>query len=98
MPDEAASDGTRLRPFSRRCWPPPGALPADESRYAFEPKWDGFRALVAVDGAVRVRSRRGRDLRRYCPELAGLQVDGEVLVNLATIRETGQLSGSSENQ
>jgi bifunctional non-homologous end joining protein LigD len=27
--------------------------------YAFEVKWDGFRAIVSTEGALRVRSRRG---------------------------------------
>jgi len=39
--------------------------------WVYEPKWDGFRALAFVDGDdVELRSRNGRDLRRYFPELA----------------------------
>ncbi|MGH8972275.1 MAG: hypothetical protein ACRD0C_03630 [Acidimicrobiia bacterium] len=66
-----------------------GPLPADEARFAFEPKWDGFRALVHSDGIrVRVVSRRGRDLTDRCPELAPLAralrrpcvLDGELVV------------------
>jgi bifunctional non-homologous end joining protein LigD len=66
-----------------------GSLPADESRWAFEPKWDGFRALVHSDGdRVRVFSRRGTDLTGRCPELAPLAralrrpcvLDGELVI------------------
>lgn len=38
----------------------------------FEPKWDGFRALVFRDGAdVEIGSRNERPLTRYFPELPG---------------------------
>jgi bifunctional non-homologous end joining protein LigD len=37
-----------------------GRLPADSDRYAFEVKWDGYRALVDVTRAgVTVFSRNG---------------------------------------
>ncbi len=35
-----------------------GPLP-DRDGYAYEPKWDGFRALVRCGSEFRVRSRRG---------------------------------------
>jgi ATP-dependent DNA ligase len=45
------------------------ALP-DAPGWIFEPKWDGFRALVFRDReAVFIQSRDGRDLGRYFPEL-----------------------------
>jgi ATP-dependent DNA ligase len=51
--------------------------------YAFEPKWDGFRALVAQNGRLRVMSRRGWDMTSLLPELQGLPnglaVDGELV-------------------
>jgi len=61
--------------------PPPG--------WAYEPKWDGFRA-VAWGGHDRLDSRKQRPLLRYFPELAsalsalpdGAVVDGEVVVVL----------------
>ena len=38
--------------------------------YLYEPKWDGFRALAARSGEeVDVRSRHGRPLARYFPEI-----------------------------
>lgn len=53
--------------------------------WAFEPKWDGFRALAFVDGDdVFVQSRNGRPLGRYFPELdfpSGRYVlDGELVI------------------
>src|SRR3954452_3484605 len=59
-----------------------GRLPASGD-YAYEPKWDGFRALVSRNGKLRVRSRRGWDMTSLVPELAalpyGLAVDGELV-------------------
>jgi bifunctional non-homologous end joining protein LigD len=66
-----------------------GPLPTDEDRWAFEPKWDGFRAIVQSDGRrLRVMSRRGTDLAGRLPELAplagvlpaGTTLDGELVV------------------
>ncbi len=38
--------------------------------YVFEPKWDGFRALVFRDGDdVLIQSRDGKSLNRYFPEM-----------------------------
>jgi ATP-dependent DNA ligase len=59
------------------------ALPTGD--YAYEPKWDGFRALAFVDGAdVYLQSRNGRPLRRYFPELAfpegAYVLDGEIVL------------------
>jgi ATP-dependent DNA ligase len=58
--------------------------------FLYEPKWDGFRALVFCDaGEVDIRSRHGRPLSRYFPELAEavaalsaerFVVDGEIVV------------------
>jgi ATP-dependent DNA ligase len=56
-------------------------------RYAYEPKWDGFRCLAWSDER-RLDSRNTKPLLRYFPELAGALeqlpeatvVDGEVVV------------------
>jgi len=61
------------------------ALPDGEG-WAYEPKWDGFRALAFVDGdAVALQSRGGRPLERYFPELTfppGRYVlDGEIVID-----------------
>src|SRR5215208_5872252 len=66
-----------------------GELPAGEN-WIFEPKWDGFRALVFRDGdEILIQSRDEKSLNRYFPELpeqlrAQLPdrcvVDGEIVV------------------
>ena len=60
-------------------------LPVGE-QWAYEPKYDGFRAIVFVDGeAVMIQSRGGKPLARYFPELsfpAGRYVlDGEIVID-----------------
>jgi ATP-dependent DNA ligase len=46
-----------------------GELPADGD-WMFEPKWDGFRALVFRDGdEILIQSRDEKPLNRYFPEL-----------------------------
>ena len=65
------------------------ALPEGEG-WIFEPKWDGFRALVFRDGDdLTIQSRDGKPLNRYFPELvAALEVglpercvlDGEIVL------------------
>ena len=66
-------------------------LPTDEG-WAYEPKWDGFRALAFVDGDdLFLQSRNGRPLARYFPELVfpkGRYVlDGELVILGADGRE-----------
>lgn len=47
-----------------------GKVPAEPGVWSYEPKWDGFRALVFRDGdEVMLQSRNGKDLGRYFPEL-----------------------------
>jgi ATP-dependent DNA ligase len=62
----------------------------DGEGFVFEPKWDGFRALVFRDGAeIFVQSRDEKPLNRYFPELvAALEralpervvLDGEIVI------------------
>ena len=66
-----------------------GELPAGRT-WIFEPKWDGFRALVFRDGdEIFIQSRDGKSLNRYFPELRDpiLQqlplrcvLDGEIVI------------------
>jgi bifunctional non-homologous end joining protein LigD len=67
-----------------------GELPsaADEEAWAFEMKWDGVRAVVYVDGDVRVLTRNDREVAATYPELRGLAdalsgrplvLDGEIV-------------------
>ena len=63
--------------------PPGGAV-------IYEPKWDGFRALVFKDGAeIEIQSREQKPLNRYFPELieplrqqlpARCVLDGEIVI------------------
>jgi ATP-dependent DNA ligase len=58
--------------------------------WIFEPKWDGFRALIFRDGDdILIQSRDGKSLNRYFPELpdplrsqlpAQCVLDGEVVI------------------
>ena len=44
-------------------------LPAGDE-WSFEPKWDGFRAIVFRDGDdLKIQSRELRPLERYFPDL-----------------------------
>jgi ATP-dependent DNA ligase len=59
-------------------------LPEGEG-WAYEPKYDGFRALAYVDGDdVYLQSRGGKPLRRYFPEVAFPEgryvLDGELVI------------------
>ncbi len=76
---------------------PSAALPTAVG-YAFEPKYDGFRAIVFVDGEEAVlQSRNGKPLTRYFPELAfpgGRYVlDGEIVIHAAGGGEEFNLLG-----
>ncbi len=69
------------------------ALPAGEG-FLYEPKWDGFRAIVFRGGSdVYIQSRDLRPLDRYFPELhdlfiralpEGCVVDGEIVIATST--------------
>lgn len=64
-------------------------LPSDGA-WVFEPKWDGFRALIFRDGdEILIQSRDEKSLNRYFPELvdsllhqlpARCVVDGEIVI------------------
>jgi ATP-dependent DNA ligase len=66
--------------------PGPGALPGGN---AYEPKFDGFRAIAVVGSPVRLFSRRPNDLAHYVPDVAAalasqlpadVVVDGELVI------------------
>ena len=60
------------------------------AQWQYEPKWDGFRCMLARDGAtVTMTSKSGQDLTRYFPEIAQsaaefpeplFALDGELVV------------------
>lgn len=66
----------------------------EEGEWIFEPKWDGFRALVFRDGdELMIQSRDRKPLDRYFPELAAplkaqlperCVLDGEVVIAAST--------------
>ncbi len=84
-------------PFANFVIPPPvepmlakisEAIP--DGPFLYEPKWDGFRAIVFRHGdAVYIQSRDSKPLNRYFPELSatliaalpsGVVVDGEIVI------------------
>lgn len=62
----------------------------DDADVLFEPKWDGFRAIVFHDdGGIRIQSRDAKPLDRYFPDLhalfagtlpRGCALDGEIVI------------------
>jgi len=70
------------------------ALPEEEG-WSYEPKWDGFRAIVSRDrDAIKIMSKSGKSLARYFPEVVALlvatqqrkfAVDGELILPVAGI-------------
>ena len=85
------SDPAR-EPMPRRIVPMlarPGALPAEDARWAFEIKWDGVRAIAyASPGELRLESRNLNDITDKYPELARIDralgsrsavLDGEIV-------------------
>ena len=63
-----------------------------EGEYLYEPKWDGFRALVFRDADVFIQSRDLRPFDRYFPDLhdafvqglpEGCVLDGEIVIAAA---------------
>jgi ATP dependent DNA ligase domain len=58
--------------------------------YAYEVKWDGFRAVVSTEGALRVRSRRGWDMTEHVPFLAQLPVRAVLDGELVALDEEGK--------
>jgi bifunctional non-homologous end joining protein LigD len=54
----------------------PAAMPRRPSSYAYEPKWDGFRALLRTEHGLRVLSRRRWNMTPLLPELETFPVQG----------------------
>ncbi|MBO9651582.1 MAG: ATP-dependent DNA ligase [Variovorax sp.] len=62
----------------------------DGDNWLYEPKWDGFRAIVfRIDGMAHIQSREGKTLDRYFPEVIdalvrclpdGCVLDGEIVI------------------
>jgi ATP-dependent DNA ligase len=79
-----------LPPLEPMLAKPQAKVPSEVGVWSYEPKWDGFRALVFRDGdKVVLLSRSGKDLGRYFPEVtesvrdelaARCVLDGEIVV------------------
>ena len=75
-----------------------GTLPRDDTRWAFEVKWDGVRAVAYVDsGRLRVESRNLLDITPRYPELHDLPgaLDGHAAIldgEVVTFDESGRPS------
>jgi ATP-dependent DNA ligase len=70
-----------LRPLPEPMLARSGSLPT-RGRWAYEVKWDGFRAIVRAGDDYRVRSRRGWDMTQLVRELQALPAgvyDGELV-------------------
>jgi ATP-dependent DNA ligase len=72
-------------PLSPQLARPRAKLPDGEG-WAYEPKWDGFRAIAFVDGDdAYLQSRNGKPLSRYFPEVTfppgRYVVDGEIVAS-----------------
>ena len=86
MPSRIATVPEPIEPMLAKVAP---ALP-DTPGFLFEPKWDGFRAIVfRTADATQIQSRDLKSLNRYFPELVqglhdalppGTIVDGEIVV------------------
>ena len=71
------------------------STPPQPPGYVYEPKWDGFRAVMWSGDAPRIDSRSGKDLLRYFPELRPALamlpphtvVDGEIVVVVDDVTE-----------
>jgi ATP-dependent DNA ligase len=83
--------GNRISPMEAKLV---DELPAEDG-WQYEPKWDGFRALVFRDGAdIDIVSKSGKSLGRYFPEVVALiasieaprfVLDGELILPISTI-------------
>ena len=72
-------------------------LPRDDDAWAYEMKWDGYRAIVRIErGSMRIASRRGNEVTARYPELSELPnaigVDAVLDGELVVLDESGQAS------
>jgi bifunctional non-homologous end joining protein LigD len=68
-----------------------GPLPTRPG-WAFEPKWDGFRAIVRSGERFEVRSRRGWRMTELLPELKRIPVEGVFDGELVSLDRDGRPS------
>ncbi len=90
MPTQRLPVELPVEPMLAKAVPAVPATAPGGGALLYEPKWDGFRGIVAFDGeTVEIGSRGGKPLTRYFPELTAALaralpgpcvVDGEVVV------------------
>jgi bifunctional non-homologous end joining protein LigD len=69
--------------------------PFDDDAWIFELKWDGVRCLLSTgDGAVSLTSRAGNDMTRRYPEIAGLDLPRDLVLDgeIVALDESGRPS------
>lgn len=78
-----------------------GPIKGTPDEWAFEPKLDGWRAIVTVDGSVTARTRTGRDITDSLPDLTpladvyrgrSLVLDGELVAGKGDARSFYRLA------
>jgi len=70
-----------------------GPLPTPPG-WSFEPKWDGFRAIVRTGDDYAVRSRRGWRMTEHLPEFASASVRGVFDGEIVAFGNDGRLKGA----
>jgi len=78
-PPAPVGDGHEREPMPERIVPmlaDAGRMPVDESRYSFEVKWDGVRAIAyCKPGRIRLESRNLNEITDAYPEVRGILSD-----------------------
>ncbi|HEX5191341.1 MAG TPA: non-homologous end-joining DNA ligase [Solirubrobacteraceae bacterium] len=78
-PPAPLPDGREREPMPERIVPmmaESGELPGDESRWSYEVKWDGVRAIAYVKpGRLRLESRNLNEITDAYPEVRGILLD-----------------------
>ncbi|MCP3995006.1 MAG: hypothetical protein GY722_08065 [bacterium] len=73
----------------------PWPVPFDDDGWVFELKWDGVRCLLTTgDNRVSLTSRAGNDMTARYPEIAGLDLPGDLVLDgeIVALDESGRPS------
>jgi ATP-dependent DNA ligase len=80
-------------PSGMRPLPQPMLLIPSGDGWAFELKYDGFRAIVSTERGLQVRSRRAWNMSDRVPELREHGLEGIVAKRCAGVYRPGQRAG-----